>query len=169
MSHCIWPVQKQIRSLQFPFRSTIKEHTTPKTDKKRPQWDLRRTRKDSKETWEILTGINITRAKGKVRCCEFRFEPQLRCPNRKIAITAISNRNNQKPGDHPNFRKNALGVKRPFSELSGEFQGILGAALGPFLECKIPLGMASHDLSNTKTTILGATPGAILRIVGYPH
>ena len=22
------------------------------------------------------------------------------------------------PGDHPNFRKNALGVKRPFSELS---------------------------------------------------
>ena len=24
----------------------------------------------------------------------------------------------QKPGDHPNFRKNALGVKRPFSELS---------------------------------------------------
>ena len=23
----------------------------------------------------------------------------------------------QKPGDHPNFRKNALGVKRPFSEL----------------------------------------------------
>ena len=25
--------------------------------------------------------------------------------------------NYQKPGDHPNFRRNALGVKRPFSEL----------------------------------------------------
>ena len=31
------------------------------------------------------------------------------------------------------------------------------------------LGMASHDLSNTKTTILGATPGAILGIGGHPH
>ena len=31
------------------------------------------------------------------------------------------------------------------------------------------LGMASHDLSNTKTTILGATPGVILRIDGHPH
>ena len=31
------------------------------------------------------------------------------------------------------------------------------------------LGMASHDLSNAKTTILGATPGAILGIDGHPH
>ena len=31
------------------------------------------------------------------------------------------------------------------------------------------LGMASHDLSNTKTTILGAAPGAILGIDGNPH
>ena len=30
------------------------------------------------------------------------------------------------------------------------------------------LGMASHDLSNTKTTILGATPGAIPGIFGSP-
>ena len=31
------------------------------------------------------------------------------------------------------------------------------------------LGMASHNLSNTKTTILGATPGAILGIDGHPY
>ena len=31
------------------------------------------------------------------------------------------------------------------------------------------LGMASHDLNNTKTTILGAPPGMILRIGGDPH
>ena len=31
------------------------------------------------------------------------------------------------------------------------------------------LGMASHDLSNAKTTILGATPGAIPGIDGNPH
>ena len=31
------------------------------------------------------------------------------------------------------------------------------------------LGMASRDLSNTKTAILGATPGAIPGIDGNPH
>ena len=31
------------------------------------------------------------------------------------------------------------------------------------------IGMASHDLSNTKTTILGATPGVILGNHGNPH
>ena len=36
----------------------------------------------------------------------------------------------QKPGNHPNFEKNALGVKRPFSEQFSEFRGILGAILG---------------------------------------
>ena len=48
----------------------------------------------------------------------------------------------------------------------GESRGILGAALG--VRNSI-LGMASHDSSNTKTTILGATPGAIPRIDGNPH
>ena len=55
----------------------------------------------------------------------------------------------------------------------GEFRGILGAALGIQ---KLILGMqnsilrmASHDLSNTKTTILGATLGAIPGIDGNPH
>ena len=55
----------------------------------------------------------------------------------------------------------------------GEFRGILGAALGIqklILGTRNSiLGMASHDLSNTKTTILGATPGAILGIDGHPH
>ena len=85
---------------------------------------------------------------------------------------ALSIRYNQpKPGDHPNFKKKALrGKKRPFSEL-----GILGAALGlqkMILGMRNPiLGMASHDLSdlcNAKTTILGATPGAIPGIHGNP-
>ena len=82
--------------------------------------------------------------------------------------------NTQKPGDHPNLRKNALGVKRPFSELSESFGVfILGAALGirnSVLGVRNSiLGMASHDLSNTKTTILGATPWAIPGIDGNPH
>ena len=37
---------------------------------------------------------------------------------------------NQKPGNHPNFEKDALGVKRPFSEQLSELRGILGAILG---------------------------------------
>ena len=48
---------------------------------------------------------------------------------------------NQKPGDHPNFRKNALGVKRPFSELS-ESSGVFSEQLSeleiPFSEYEIP-------------------------------
>ena len=37
---------------------------------------------------------------------------------------------NQEPTNHPNFEKNALGVKTPFSEQLSEFWGILGAILG---------------------------------------
>ena len=55
----------------------------------------------------------------------------------------------------------------------GEFRGILGAALGiqnSILGIRNSiLGMASHDFSNTKTAILGATPGAIPGIHGNPH
>ena len=54
-----------------------------------------------------------------------------------------------------------------------EFRGILGAALGTqnlILGMRNSiLRMASHDLSNTKTTILGGTPGAILGIDGHPN
>ena len=47
----------------------------------------------------------------------------------------------QKPGHHPNFRKNALGVKRPFSELwerSGVFSEQLSEFKIPFSEYEIP-------------------------------
>ena len=51
------------------------------------------------------------------------------------------NTGNQKPGDHPNFRKNALGLKRPFSELS-ESSGVFSEQLSeleiPFSEYDIP-------------------------------
>ena len=55
----------------------------------------------------------------------------------------------------------------------GEFWGILGAALETQklilgMQNSI-LGLASHDLSNMKTTILRATPGAIPGIDGNPH
>ena len=47
---------------------------------------------------------------------------------------------NRKPGDHPNFRKNALGVKGPFSELS-ESSGVFSEQLSeleiPFSEYEI--------------------------------
>ena len=87
--------------------------------------------------------------------------PPLRCPSLGPP--------DQKPGDHPNFRKNALGVKRPFSELwersghSRSNSGVQKIILG----MRNPiLGMASHDLCNAKTTILGETPGAIPGIDG---
>ena len=83
--------------------------------------------------------------------------------------------NSKKPGDHPNFRKNALGVKRPFSEL-WESSGVFSEHLGSEFRNSILgirnsiLGMASHDLSrHTKNKILGATPGAIAGIDGNPH
>ena len=49
--------------------------------------------------------------------------------------------NYQKPGNHPNFRKNALGAKRPFSELS-ESSGVFSEQLSEleiaFSEYEIP-------------------------------
>ena len=67
--------------------------------------------------------------------------------------------------------------KRSWSEETilgalGEFRGILGAALGignSILGIRNSiLGMASHDLINTKPTILGATLGAIPGIAANP-
>ena len=75
-------------------------------------------------------------------------------------------------GTHPNFRKNALGVKKAILGALGEFRGILGAALGignSILGIRNSiLGMASHDLINTKPRILGATLGAIPGIAANP-
>ena len=48
----------------------------------------------------------------------------------------------QKPGDHPNFRKNALGVKRPFSENTSESSEVFSEQLSEleisFSEYEIP-------------------------------
>ena len=56
-----------------------------------------------------------------------------------------------------------------------QFWGVLGAALGIQKRKVIVrirnsiLGMASHNLSNTKTTVLGATPRVIPQMDGKPH
>ena len=54
----------------------------------------------------------------------------------------------QKPGDHPNFRKNALGVKRPFSELS-ESSGVFSEQLS---ECEIPFSEYEISFSEWHST-----------------
>ena len=76
-------------------------------------------------------------------------------------------------GDHPNFRENALGVKRPFSELwerSGYSQSSSRSPENNSRNAKShSRNGISRDLCNAKTTILGATPGAIPGIDGTPH
>ena len=70
----------------------------------------------------------------------------------------------RKPGDHPK------GVKRPFSEGGSNPGYSLGGSRSSENNSQNPiLGMASHDLCNVKTTILGAAPGAIPGIDGNPH
>ena len=82
-------------------------------------------------------------------------------------------KSNQKPGDHPQFQEKRSRSEQAILGALGEFQGVLGAALGipnSILGIRSSiLGMASHDLSKMKTTILGATPGAIPRIDGSAH
>ena len=78
----------------------------------------------------------------------------------------------QKPGNHPNFRKKRSRSEKAILGALGEFPVILGAALGIRnsilgIQNSI-LGTASHDLSNKRTKILGATPGAIPGIDGNP-
>ena len=62
-------------------------------------------------------------------------------PRHKHMFRIGTKKSNQKPGDHPNFRKNALGVKRPFSELSESsrvFSEQLSEFKIPFSEYEIP-------------------------------
>ena len=69
----------------------------------------------------------------------------------------------------PQFQEKRSRSEKAILGALGEFRDILGAALG-IQKFKIPiLGMASHDLSNTKPTILGATPGVIPGTYGNPH
>ena len=58
-----------------------------------------------------------------------------------VMRTSFSYEWHQKPGDHPNFRKNTLGVRRPFSELSessGAFSEQLSEFEIPFSEYETP-------------------------------
>ena len=66
----------------------------------------------------------------------------------------------------PQFQEKRSRSEKAILGALGAFRGILGATLG--IRNSI-LGMASHDLSNTKTTILGATPGAFPGIDENPH
>ena len=73
----------------------------------------------------------------------------------------------------PQFQEKRSRSEKAILGALGEFQGILGATLGirnSILGIRNSiLGMAPHDLGNTKTIILGATPGAIPGIGGNPH
>ena len=72
----------------------------------------------------------------------------------------------------PQFQEKRSRSERAILGALGEFRGILGAALGignSILGIRNSiLGMASHDLINTKPTILGATLGAIPGIAANP-
>ena len=71
----------------------------------------------------------------------------------------------------PQFQEKRSRSEKALGAL-GEFRGILGAALGignSVLGIRNSIrGMASHDLINTKPTILGATLGAIPGIAANP-
>ena len=70
-------------------------------------------------------------------------------------------------GEYPSFKKNALGVKRPFSELS-ESSGVFSEQLSeyeiPFSEYEIPR-LEQHENHNSRNNSRGAIPG----IHGNPH
>ena len=72
----------------------------------------------------------------------------------------------------PQFQEKRSRSQKAILGALGEFRGILGAALGignSILGIRNSiLGMASHDLINTKPTILGATLGAIPGIAANP-
>ena len=72
----------------------------------------------------------------------------------------------------PQFQEKRSRSEKAILGALGEFWGILGAALGvgnSILGIRNSiLGMASHDLINTKPTILGATLGAIPGIAATP-
>ena len=73
----------------------------------------------------------------------------------------------------PQFQEKRSRSEKAILGALGEFRGILGAGLGirnSILGIRDSiLEVESHDLSNRKTTILGATPGAIPRIDGKPR
>ena len=74
--------------------------------------------------------------------------------NQYLKTEVVEQNKNQKPGDHPNFRKNALGAERPFSELwesSGVFSEQLSELEIPFSEYEIPFSewpLATSSIRN---------------------
>ena len=72
----------------------------------------------------------------------------------------------------PQFQEKRSRSAKAILGALGEFRGILGAALGIGISIlgirDSILGMASHDLINTKPTILGATLGAIPGVAANP-
>ena len=87
------------------------------------------------------------------------------CPETRSALKS-------RIGGPPQFQEKRSRSERAILGALGEFRGILGAALGignSILGIRNSiLGMASHDLINTKPTILGATLGAIPGIAANP-
>ena len=84
-------------------------------------------------SWEVLQG---TCPKGALEFyCHFTWIFGMSPEFTRILL--------QKPGNHPNFRKNALGAKRPFSEL-WESSGVFSEQLSgfdfeiPFSEYELP-------------------------------
>ena len=77
----------------------------------------------------------------------------------------MSHRSYSEAWGPPQFQEKRSRSEKAILGALGEFRGILGAALGignSILGIRNSiLGMASHDLINTKPTILGATLGAI--------
>ena len=81
-------------------------------------------------------------------------------PNVGLTLSSIEAPIVRNLGTTPILKKNALGVKRPFSEQLSEFRGILGAILGMALNESRP--------NLCENPILGATLGATLRIGWTP-
>ena len=101
------------------------------------------------------------------------FKEPLHTTARHLLIALLRTFPKSKAWEPPQFQEKRSRSEKAILGALGEFRGILGAALGIRnsilgIQNSI-LGMTSHDLSNTKTKILGATPGAIPGIDGNPH
>ena len=100
------------------------------------------------------------------------FRKRFFCVTDVRAIRTCTPIENSEAWGPPQFQEKRSRSEKAILGALGEFRGILGAALGignSILGIRNSiLGMASHDLINTKPTILGATLGAIPRIAAHP-
>ena len=111
-----------------------------------------------KGTFIFCSEISRTRRLRECRCASFQRGNACRFSSWK------KNRSTEAWGPVQLQEKNSRSQRAILGAL-GEFRGILGLALGirnAILGIRNSiLGMASHDLSNAKSKILGAAPGAI--------